>query len=78
MSRSRVSIAFDQESLERFELLMGGSPLALGAHCGEDDDDDDGGQRSDFSGAIALGAHCGEDDDDDDGSTAPKLACMVG
>lgn len=78
MSRSRVSIAFDHESLERFERLVGRGSLALGAHCGDDDDGDDGDGGGCFSGAIASGAHCGDDDDgDDDGGMTRKLACLV-
>ena len=53
MTKNTVSIALDPESLAR---LLGNSPLATGAHCGDDDVDG-------VSGAIALGAHCGDDVD---------------
>ena len=59
MSKNRVSITLDAESLARIERLFGTRPLATGVHCGEDDGDGDG-----VCGTVALGAHCGDDVDD--------------
>jgi len=59
MSKNRVSITLDAESLARIERLFGTRPLATGVHCGEDDGDGDG-----VWGTVALGAHCGDDGDD--------------
>ena len=58
MTKNTVSIELDRESLARFARLLGNSPSATGAHCG----DDDGADGVSFCGAVALGAHCGDDD----------------
>ena len=58
MPKKTVAISLDQESLARFERLLGTRPLATGVHCGDDDGDVDG-----VCGTVALGAHCGDDID---------------
>jgi hypothetical protein len=58
VSEATAAIEFDQESLERFELLLGVRPAVTGAHCGDDDE-----ETYSWSGGIALGAHCGDDDE---------------
>ena len=62
MQKNTVSIALDRESLARFARLLGNSPSATGAHCGDDGDADGVSDR--FCGAVASGAHCGDDGDD--------------
>lgn len=58
MPKNTVAISLDQESLARFERLLGTRSLATGVHCGDDDGDVDG-----VCGTVALGAHCGDDID---------------
>ncbi len=57
MSKSTVSIAFDQGSLNQFERLLRGRPLAAGAHCQDDDKERFDGDAM-MIGTIAIGAHC--------------------
>ena len=57
MSEATAVIEFDQETLDRLQVLVGRGPAVTGAHCGDDD------EIYSRSGGIALGAHCGDDDE---------------
>ncbi len=60
MASRTVSIALDQESVERFSQLLYGQPLTAG-------DADASDRFTAFRGAIATGAHCSPPD----GGTPP-------